>query len=152
MHPELMGRRGSELRRERPWIDERTQPLAIWRGALFNFLKGTQSWNIKGCDFELMKGCSLVLSNLLEETEPSVVEGTQILVCEGTRASERGLWNVACSYKDAVLMTWLCVCEDLAGSFNVKSALTVGDACHWNFLEQKSMCLTLTGFDICVAN
>ena len=28
--------------------------------------------------------------------------------------------------------------EDLAGSFKAKPALTVGDACHWDFPEQKS--------------
>jgi len=27
------------------------------------------------------------------------------------------------------------------GSFNAKSALTIGDACRWNFPKQQSMCL-----------
>jgi len=49
-------------------------------------------------------------------------------------------------------MTRLSVREDLAGSFEAKSALTVGDACRWDFPEQKSTCLTQTGLDIRVAN
>ena len=38
--------------------------------------------------------------------------------------------------------------EDFVGSFNAKSALTVGDLCLWDFSEQKSTCLTQTGFGI----
>ena len=49
-------------------------------------------------------------------------------------------------------MTRLFVREDLTGSFEAEPALTVGDACRWDFPEQKSTCLTQTGFDIRVAN
>jgi len=38
--------------------------------------------------------------------------------------------------------------KDLVGSFNAKSALTVGDLCHWCFPGRQSMCLFHTGFDI----
>ena len=38
--------------------------------------------------------------------------------------------------------------NDLVGSFNVKSALMVGNLCHWCFPERQSMCPLHTGFDI----
>ena len=38
--------------------------------------------------------------------------------------------------------------KDHVGSLNAKSALTVGDLCHWCFPEQQSTCPFHTGFDI----
>ena len=43
----------------------------------------------------------------------------------------RGLQGTASKASHAILF------EDFVGSFNVKSALTVGDLCLWGFLEQK---------------
>ena len=38
--------------------------------------------------------------------------------------------------------------KDLVGSFNAKSALTVGDLCHGCFPERQSTCHLSIGFDV----
>ena len=38
--------------------------------------------------------------------------------------------------------------KDLVGSFNAKSALTVGDLCRGRFPERQSMCHLRIGFDV----
>ena len=49
-------------------------------------------------------------------------------------------------------MTRLFMHEDLARSFQAEPALTVGDACRWDFPGQKFTYLTQTEFEIRITN
>ena len=107
----------------RLWLTEGTQACVL------QFDKGSVA-------FRLVKRCEL-LDAAIESVKERGLQDVAFKLVNG-----HGLQDAVFQASHAIRL------EDFVGSFNAKSALTIRDLCLWGFPEQKSTCLTHTGFDI----